>query len=212
MKTERPHHWISIAAIRRRLLDWTRNEDGTSAIEFAFIAPVLLVWFFGVFEAGRAYSMHRRFTNTTAMVGDLITQRDSINQQQLDGIYAIVRTAMGGHPSDAAAFNLKVVPLAPASNDPNTVLVYAAPKDRTGTTSLYRGQTYNDLDANEREIVKGKAGVKGGIIQVLGEYAYKPYFKFGTAFSNVTWKSQTLYNPRNGGCLVIDNLNCTLAK
>jgi hypothetical protein len=212
MKIESANRLLSVAAIRRRLLGWAHNEQGTSAIEFAFIAPVLLIWLFGVFEAGRAYSQHRRFTNATSMVGDLITQRDSVTQAQIDGIYSIVRTAMGGHASDFNTFNLRIIPLAPASNDPNTALIYAATKDRAGATTYYRGQTYTDLDANEKEIVKGKAGTQGGIIRVMGEYRYKPVFNFGTSFTSVTWRTHALYNPRNGGCLVINLQNCVLAK
>jgi Flp pilus assembly protein TadG len=56
-----------------------RDRRGVSAIEFAFIAPVLILLYFGMAELSEAMMAQRRVSHATSAIGDLAAQHD--NQQ-----------------------------------------------------------------------------------------------------------------------------------
>lgn len=52
---------------------WT-NTKGVAAVEFALLAPLLLLMTFGTIELSRALIIHKRFQRAASMVGDLVTR------------------------------------------------------------------------------------------------------------------------------------------
>ena len=54
------------------------NTAGVAAIEFAYLAPLLLLATFGTFEVARAVLMHKRFQRVSAMIGDLVAREQQI--------------------------------------------------------------------------------------------------------------------------------------
>jgi Flp pilus assembly protein TadG len=60
------------------------DESGMSAVEFAFVLPVLLSIFIGVTEVGQAISISRKVTITTRTITDLVTQNTTLTQSQLN--------------------------------------------------------------------------------------------------------------------------------
>ena len=51
-----------------------RDESGVSAIEFALLAPIMLVMFFGMVELSMALMTQRRASHGDASIGDLVAQ------------------------------------------------------------------------------------------------------------------------------------------
>ena len=58
-----------------------RNAEGVAAVEFGFIAPIMLLMLIGTIEISRAITIDRRFGLVTSMVADLVTTRT-----RLDGL------------------------------------------------------------------------------------------------------------------------------
>ena len=61
-----------------------RNTAGVAAVEFAFIAPLLMLMTFGTFEVTRALIMHQRFQKATAIIGDLVAREQQLGQNPTD--------------------------------------------------------------------------------------------------------------------------------
>lgn len=62
------------------LLDGFRKETkGVAAVEFAFLAPLMLLMYLGTLEISNAISANRKLSRSAYTVGDLITQFTSIN-------------------------------------------------------------------------------------------------------------------------------------
>lgn len=53
---------------------WRRDRRGVSAVEFAFIAPVLILAYFGVAELCGALLSQRKASHVASEVGDLVAQ------------------------------------------------------------------------------------------------------------------------------------------
>ena len=70
----------------RRLIG---DERGVAAIEFAFIAPVLLSLYFVTMEVSQAIEVNKKVGRVASMVADLVTQQTEIRPTELDAILKI---------------------------------------------------------------------------------------------------------------------------
>lgn len=80
--------------LRAGLARFGRDRRGVAAIEFAFIAPILLAMYFLTMEATQAIETNKKLSRVAAMVGDLATQQDSITTQDLEAIMKIADSSL----------------------------------------------------------------------------------------------------------------------
>ena len=66
-----------------------RDRRGVSAVEFALIAPVLVAFYFGLAEFCQGYMAQKRMGHSTAMVADLVAQKETLTAAQIDDVFAI---------------------------------------------------------------------------------------------------------------------------
>jgi Flp pilus assembly protein TadG len=62
---------------RARIRRLGRNDRGTAAIEFALIAPIMMVLMFGTYELSQVMTADRRITKISSSVGDLVARATS---------------------------------------------------------------------------------------------------------------------------------------
>jgi Flp pilus assembly protein TadG len=77
--------WRRTQRLAVRLL---KDRRGVAAIEFAFIAPILLVLFFGTVELTGAISIKRRVTTMARTVSDLTSQAAVVTGADLTNFFA----------------------------------------------------------------------------------------------------------------------------
>ncbi|MBZ9796700.1 TadE/TadG family type IV pilus assembly protein [Mesorhizobium sp. ES1-4] len=65
------------------------NRRGVAAVEFALIAPVLLIMYFMTMEASQAIETSKKVSRVGSMVADLVTQQPTIVKADLDAIMKI---------------------------------------------------------------------------------------------------------------------------
>jgi len=76
----------------RRLV---RDERGVSAVEFALLAPILILFYFGMTEFCQAYMAQKRSSHAASMVGDLVAQAtDTITADEVGEIFNAGRLIM----------------------------------------------------------------------------------------------------------------------
>lgn len=68
--------------------------EGVAAIEFAFIAPLMLVMYVGTMEISNAVSANRKLSRVSSTVGDLLTQSECYTQSTLDDIVKVAEDIM----------------------------------------------------------------------------------------------------------------------
>ncbi len=71
------------------LLAFWRDRAGASAIEFAFIAPVLIVMYCGLAELTQAMMAQRRVSNVASTIGDLVAQSTQTGPLKMADIFNI---------------------------------------------------------------------------------------------------------------------------
>jgi len=94
----------------RAIRSWTRRfaraEDGVSAVEFALIAPLMILFYFGLAELSQAYMAQRRVNHAAAAVADLVAQQKDVNTAKLEQIFFVGELTMA--PFDAEPLKLRL--------------------------------------------------------------------------------------------------------
>ena len=84
---------VLLDAARRKLQlfasRFRHEKQGVAAIEFAFIAPILLIVFLGSVEFSQALTLDRRDSQIKGSTADLVAQSDSISTPDLNDIALI---------------------------------------------------------------------------------------------------------------------------
>ncbi|MCZ8193250.1 TadE/TadG family type IV pilus assembly protein [Brevundimonas sp.] len=65
-----------------------RDSRGVSAVEFALIAPIMILMYLGAAEMSQAYMAQKRATHVASVIADLTTQTTALNQDMVDDIFA----------------------------------------------------------------------------------------------------------------------------
>jgi len=86
-------HW-GISAIVARARRFGHDRRGVAAIEFAFIAPVLLIMYFITMEASQAIETSKKVSRIGSMVADLVTQQQTVSTDDLEAIMQIGSTTL----------------------------------------------------------------------------------------------------------------------
>lgn len=91
-----PRLWpIRLSFLRRFGVD----ARGVSALEFALIAPLLIVIYFGVGELCEAMMAQRRAAHAASAVGDLATQNQTLAASDVSDIFAAATTILAPFPT-----------------------------------------------------------------------------------------------------------------
>jgi Flp pilus assembly protein TadG len=88
------------------LVGLARDRRGVSAVEFALVAPVLVIFYFGLAEFCQGYMAEKRMGHVTAMVADLTAQEDEVTPSQISDFFAIGALIM--KPYSAGPLKLRV--------------------------------------------------------------------------------------------------------
>jgi Flp pilus assembly protein TadG len=125
------------SAIRRLLVDLA----GVSAVEFAFILPVMLTLYIGTFEIAQGVSIQRKVTLTAHTVADLVSQASTV--ASMGDIFAATTTIMAPFATSSTNFTMLVSQVQVLSNGTATVYAGSGFQASCGynTTALSNGAT-----------------------------------------------------------------------
>lgn len=150
----------------RLLKQFARSESGVSAIEFAFILPVMVIMFLGTVEVSNYVTAARRVAAVTSIAGDLVAQEPVMTDSDLSDVFG--------------ALDVVMAPLDPAIMQ---VTISSVVADADGTT--YRvawSEARNAAPRGAGSVVGGSVFPAGlivafqGAIMVEVAYGYDPLF------------------------------------
>ena len=181
-------------ALRR----FSGDRSGVAAVEFAFIAPLLMLMTFGTFEITRALIMHQRFQKATALIGDLVAR-----EQQL-----------GANPGAAYTqlFNMMKAPImaiAPYSSEPLQLAIYQFRASSTNPAltriewSFGHNMAPDSCTTDYRSNSKVPANLlsKGDAAIIIdAKYQYTPLLAnlLPKVIKTMTWTDRMTFAPRYG--------------
>ena len=90
----------------RKLKRFAADGRGVAAIEFAFIAPLLLTMYFVTMEIAPAIDSNKKVGRAASMIADLVTQQQQITKSELEAIMRIGQSTL--NPYSRSPLNIKV--------------------------------------------------------------------------------------------------------
>jgi len=106
------------------------DRRGVSAIEFAFIAPILIIIYFSVAELCQAMLAQRKVAHAASAVGDLVAQLSTTNKAGLADVLEAANTVVAPFPS--APLQIQISSVSADAND-NTTVAWGYPTNNSGT-------------------------------------------------------------------------------
>lgn len=122
-----------IGPMSRMIRRFRRDQRGVSAVEFAFIAPVLIAFYFGMAEITQAIIAQRRTLGTASGIGDLVAQANgSITASNVDDIMSMSNVLMYPYPVTGSALKICVYSILSDAKGKKTIDWFRA-KNNDGT-------------------------------------------------------------------------------
>lgn len=103
-----------------------RDKRGVAAVEFGYIAPLMVIMYMGVVELSTALTADRRVTNVASSIADLVSQNESVTMDDLDAIFNIAESLMNPlnqNVFDTSSLQIKVTSV--VQEDDKTTVVWS---------------------------------------------------------------------------------------
>lgn len=171
----------------RRLRSFLSDRRGVSAVEFALIAPLMILLYLGTAEAALVLMMDRKVTNAASTIGDLVTRVPCISgQDEIDGIFDAAEAVMAPYSTGPLKMRISVVELtAPAPNKEYELDWEAVSDADTMPAATGTPEIPDDLLTN----------VGSAVVMAQAEYEYDP--PFGEVFEDaVVLRAKLYFSPR----------------
>lgn len=143
----------------RRFID---DRRGVGAIEFAIIAPLLVMAYIGAFEVSVAITMSRKINRAASTVSDLLTRSETTNKATLDTMKEVTKNVIMPFPQDG--YSLKITGI---SVDVNGNATVAWSRDQAAAAPYAKGSAVtlpSDMDAKSTFIVRTELTVPHTIL------------------------------------------------
>ncbi len=83
------------------LTAFRRAESGIAAVEFALVAPIMIMMFFATVEVCNALNAHQKVTSVASTAADLVAQATQVSQSDLGDVFAASASIMTPFPDNA---------------------------------------------------------------------------------------------------------------
>jgi len=186
---------LHIGRSARRLL---ADRRGVAAIEFAFIAPVLLSLYFVTMEVSQGIEVNKKVGRVGSMVADLITQQQAISTTEIDAIMQIGSSIL--QPYNRSRPTITVTAIQVSDEDSPKATIAWSRKLSNGT--IGKGAKTGDPVNIPASLITRNTF----LIRVESELAYKPVITWtanqkqalglAAAFDGIEMKEQYFLRPR----------------
>jgi len=156
------------------------DARGAAAVEFALLAPIMALLYFGVVEVTQGAMTQQRVAHTASAIGDLVAQSTSITSDEVGDIFNVGDTIMSPYP--ASGLQMRITSLVADKNGNVTV----AWSQAQGMTALTKGAPAPSLPTN---VVNANESV------IMGETKYVYQSVFGAVLPQPITFTETYYLP-----------------
>jgi Flp pilus assembly protein TadG len=182
------------------------DVGGAAAVEFAFLAPLLMLILLGIIEGGRAVNIDRQFTSAVNTAGDLVAREENLGTSS---------TAAGKNLEDMMkSINHLMAPYNPAELKMGVFSVQVSPDDEDDTkvTWSYNPNGMPGVPSKcQSYALPAHLVPKGGsVIVVEAQYKFTPLFgDYVPGFGSLGMLNEkSFHGPRNACVDYVKGDNC----
>jgi Flp pilus assembly protein TadG len=130
-----------------------RDHRGAAAVEFAFVAPLMILLYYGIAELTQGMMADRRTSHVASIIGDLVAQDTQVNQTEINDVFNVGRAVIAPFPTAALSMRITSV-RADAGGTPRVIWSTASGSMSTlGAGGAVSGVPVGLLAANESVIM-----------------------------------------------------------
>src|ERR1700689_4415332 len=78
----------------RTLIHFRKDKEGLAAVEFAFVAPVMLTFFFGLVEVSQALLCRSDVINLASVGSDLVAQESTVSDTDMANVFSALNATL----------------------------------------------------------------------------------------------------------------------
>jgi Flp pilus assembly protein TadG len=175
-----------------------RDRRGVAAVEFAFIAPVLLSLYFVTMEVSQAIEINKKVGRVGSMVADLLTQQQQTVKAEVEAVMRIGESILQPYNRSAPKITITAIQI----TDENTPKVQVAWSRKMEGGAAGAGAAKNSITT-----VPAALKIRNTfLIRVESELAYKPVITWSAegkqvlglaaAFDGIAMKETYYLRPR----------------
>jgi len=183
---------------------YKKAKDGVAAIEFVFVAPVMIFMYFGLAEISLAIAADRKISHATNIAGDLATQVASINASEMSEIMTATALVMGVPTGKLKDVQMEIASFSRDADDkvvPLGVATLRAPDSEADPIKAFDADTLDDLILSETS----------GVVVARLAYEYEP-LKLRFLDTNFTMTETFLLKPRKSATIDFDDGTGTITN
>lgn len=127
-----------------KLKSFCKNKEGTSAIEFSLLAPLMIATYFGTVEISRLLITKNKVETVAETISDLVAQSTTITTSELADIFSIATSTLS--LEEDLEFNIVVTAIDTqpnAAGDPESRVLWS--ESKKGTKKHIVDTVVNDL-------------------------------------------------------------------
>jgi hypothetical protein len=186
-----------------------RNVRGVAAVEFAFIAPMMLSLFAGSLEISQAVTVDRRVMQAASATADLIARSPAhgVTSAQVDRDLTIIRQLMEPYDPTELTVNIVSVKAVAVPGNPNALnYVVDWSRNSSGGTPYPRNSPA-PFGMPQGLLVAGESAIVGHAI-----YNYKPLILSHFIKTSFTMDEKFYLKPRNASCVHLIPIHCVTGQ
>lgn len=107
-----------VVGVKNKITDFAKNSQAVAAVEFALIAPILLILFIGTVEISLAIAVDRKISRTSSAIADLVGQESALDEDRLRAYMGVTDRIMYPYTGRIPCVVISIVE-AKAENDTN---------------------------------------------------------------------------------------------
>lgn len=196
----------ALGALQLKATCFCRDRRGVAAVEFAFLAPILLMMYFLTMEASQAIETNKKVSRLGSMVADLVAQKPGgITKADIESIMNIGQTTLLPYARSKPTITISGIQLS-NDNTPKATVAWSRKLDQgTFGTGLAEGTEI---------IVPPALAIKNTfLVKVDSNLGYTPLIvwaaggeQFGllNTFNSITMGESYLLRPRT-----VSRLDCS---
>ena len=169
-----------------------QDRRGVAALEFAFIAPILILLFFGLTELSSAIIAGRHTNHASSSIGDLVAQCTNINDNDLGNVFNAATDIMA--PLPTTSMNQRVTSVVATDNSGDTQVQWSQTASGNSFSTTYATGANITIPAN---LVSNK-----GDTVIMSEVAYGFTFPVDILNGFVNFDKVYYFKPRKSSQVV----------
>jgi Flp pilus assembly protein TadG len=186
--------------MRRSLARWSRDDRGIAAVEFAMIAPLMIVMFFGMIDVSMGVGADRKVTVIAQSMSDLASRYRAVTDTEFTNFFNIGSAMLAPYTTSSLSSTISQVYIDPTTGTGKIYwskgdAVRAVNSSITVPTGLIGKDSSNNILANQY------------LILAEVTYLYKPIIGYVVPKAGITLAESTYTRPRQSTCVFYSTAN-----